>query len=172
MDLLLQNTRLHPKIFSALSGRVKPLISQSDGLSPNIGSLKGYLKRTAEVFFCQIKKCSKIVDIRYVGQKSSELLIFRGAPPKNVSPSSSNIQKISRSIEIINFDHPRGEDGKRLQKQETYPDLMYDGAHHMVASISDGYCDTMSGTLSGLLNLTQTPKHVFHIRILFLKVVI
>ena len=118
-------------------------------------------------FFCQIKKCSKIVDIRYVGQKSSELLIFRGAPPKNVSPSSSNIQKISRSIEIINFDHPRGEDGKRLQKQETYPDLMYDGAHHMVASISDGYCDTMSGTLSGLLNLTQTPKHVFHIRILF-----
>ena len=39
MDFWYKNTRLHPKIFSALSGRLKPLMSQSDGLSPNMGSL-------------------------------------------------------------------------------------------------------------------------------------
>ena len=103
----------------------------------------------------------------YIGQKSSELFFFLVPPPEKIPPSPPNIQKISRSIESIYFDHVRGEAEQRIQNQETYPDLMYDGAQHMVASNLDGYCDTMSGTLCGLLNLTQTPKRLFSIRILF-----
>ena len=45
--------------------------------------------------------------------------------------------------------------------QATHLDLMCNGVQHMVALIFEGYCDTMSGTLQILINLTHPPKYVF-----------
>ena len=45
--------------------------------------------------------------------------------------------------------------------QATHPDLMYNVVQHMVASILEGYCDTMLGTLRILINLTIPPNRVF-----------
>ena len=52
-----------------------------------------------------------------------------------------------------------------VQMQVTHPDFMYDGVQHTVASVFEGYSDTMPGTLRNLKNLTPPPKRVFSIRI-------